>query len=192
MERLPCQNNLQQLGVALHNHHAEAGRFPPGRGTPTPAIFSAHAYLLPYLERDNLRGLIDYAAPPTTFTVPPATIYSGTRNYAAATSTIRTFVCPADSVNGRVPNSPYAGTNYAANAGSGANTGSLTNADGVFFLGSRMRLDEISDSTSHTAAFSERLMGGGGPGPGDLRRAILEIPGSGDTTAATCQPSNGS
>src|SRR5215211_7699237 len=55
--RAKCQNHLKQIGLALHNHHAAYGRLPPGRGTPTPFIFSAHAHLLPFLEQDNLRGL---------------------------------------------------------------------------------------------------------------------------------------
>jgi prepilin-type N-terminal cleavage/methylation domain-containing protein/prepilin-type processing-associated H-X9-DG protein len=189
--RLSCQNNLKQIGLALHNHHAALGRFPSGRGTPTPAIFSPHAFLLPHLEQDNLRGLIDFTAPPATFTVPPATVYDGTRNYPAATTLVRGFVCPADPTDGRVPGSAFAGTSYAGNAGSGNNSGLLTTADGVFYLGSTVRLEDIADGTSTTAAFSERMIGAGGPGPGDPRRVMLEIPGSGDTTTATCQPSVG-
>ncbi len=190
--RLSCANNLKQIGLALHNHHAALGGFPPGRGTPTPAIFSPHAHLLPHLEQENLRGLIDYSAPPATFTVPPSTVHDGTRNYPAATTLVRTFVCPADRTDGRVPGSAYAGTSYAACAGSGVNSGFLTGADGVFFLGSAVRLEDIADGTSNTAAFSERMIGEGGPGPGDARRVMLEIPGGGDTTVATCQPSSGS
>ncbi len=190
--RMECQNNLKQLGLALHNHQAALGRLPPGRGTPTPAIFSPHAYLLPHLEQDNLRGLIDFSAPPATFTVPPATVYDGARNYPAATTLVRTFVCPADPTGGRVPGSAFAGTSYAANAGSGANSGALASGDGVFFLGSAVRLEDVIDGTSNTAAFAERTTGAGGAGPGDVRRVMLEITGSGDTTATTCRPSNGS
>jgi prepilin-type N-terminal cleavage/methylation domain-containing protein/prepilin-type processing-associated H-X9-DG protein len=190
--RLSCQNNLKQLGLAMHNHQSALGRLPPGRGTPTPAIFSPHAHLLPHLEQENLRGLIDFTAPPATFTVPPSTVYDGARNFPAATTLVRTFVCPADPTDGRVPGLEFAGTSYAGNAGSGVNSGLLTSADGVFFLGSVIRLEDIHDGTSNTAAFSERMIGEGGAGPGDPRRVMLEIPGAGDTNAATCQPSVGS
>ncbi|VTT98745.1 Prepilin-type N-terminal cleavage/methylation domain-containing protein OS=Singulisphaera acidiphila (strain ATCC BAA-1392 / DSM 18658 / VKM B-2454 / MOB10) GN=Sinac_6750 PE=4 SV=1: N_methyl: SBP_bac_10 [Gemmataceae bacterium] len=189
--RLSCQNNLKQIGLALHNHHAAVGRFPPGRGAPAPAIFSPHAHLLPHLEQDAVRGLIDFSQAPVTYTVPPATVHDGTRNLAAATTAVRIFACPADATGGRVPGSSYAGTSYAACAGSGANSGLLATADGVFFLGSGLRLEDITDGTTNTAAFSERLVGEGGPGPGDPRRAMLELPGSGDTTAATCVPAGG-
>ncbi|MBA4192385.1 MAG: prepilin-type cleavage/methylation domain-containing protein [Planctomycetaceae bacterium] len=190
--RASCQNNLKQIGIALHNYHGSLGRFPPGRGTPTPAIFSPHARLLPFLEQESLRGLVDFASPPATFTVPPATVYDGSRNYPAAITLIPTLVCPADSSGGRVPGSSFSGTSYAACTGSGTNSGPLTNADGVFFLGSSVRLEDVLDGTSNTAAFSERMVGEGGSGPGDSRRVMLEIPGSGDTTATTCQPSMGS
>jgi prepilin-type N-terminal cleavage/methylation domain-containing protein/prepilin-type processing-associated H-X9-DG protein len=183
--RVSCSNNLKQVGLALHNHHVAVGRLPPGRGTPTPAIFSAHAYLLAHLEQDNLRGLIDFASPPATFTIPPATVHDGTKNYPAATTVVKSFVCPADSADGRVPGSAFAGTSYAACAGSGANLGTIANADGVFFLGSAVRLTDILDGTSNTAAFSERTLGEGGAGPGRPDRAMREA--SGDPTAAACQ-----
>jgi prepilin-type processing-associated H-X9-DG protein len=113
--------------------------------------------------------------------------FDGSRNYPAATTPVRVFVCPADP--GRPPGLAYAGTGYAANAGSGANAGSLTNADGVFFLGSVVRFEDVTDGTSNTAAFSERLMGDGTTDP---RRVMLELPGNPDPTPAACAPSSGS
>jgi prepilin-type N-terminal cleavage/methylation domain-containing protein/prepilin-type processing-associated H-X9-DG protein len=183
--RASCQNNLKQIGIALQNHHAARGAFPPGRGTPTPAIFSTHAFLLPHLEQESAHARIDYSAAPATFTVPPSTIHDGTRNLPAATALIRTFLCPADAGNGRMPGLPYAGTNYAGNAGSGWNSGFLMHSDGVFQLGAPVRLDHIADGTSNTAAFSERTLGDGSGT--DRRRAMREIPGNADTTSSACQ-----
>jgi hypothetical protein len=72
-----------------------------------------------------------------------------------------------------------------------ANSGSLSSADGVFYLGSAVRLEDISDGTTNTAAFADRQLGDGAPGPPDPRRAMREIRVGGDTTAAACQPPNG-
>ncbi len=181
--RLQCQNNLKQFGLAMHNHHAAHGRLPPGRGAIHPAIFSAHARLLPYFEQSNLNSAIDFTSAPATYTVPPNTVHDGTRNYLAATTVVKVFACPSDPAGGRVPGHPFGGTNYAVNAGSGV--GSLANADGVFFLGSAIRLEDISDGTSHTAATSERLLGLGTAGT-DLRRLVRELPGNPDTTPTAC------
>src|SRR5688572_3662940 len=134
--RVACVNNLKQLGLGLHNYHGVHRRLPPGRGTPLPRIFSAQAYLLPYLEQDALQAQIDFTAPPADFTVPPSTIFDGSKNYPAAITAVSVLLCPADPGGPRVPGSAYGATNYVANAGSGTAAGNLTGSDGVFFLGS--------------------------------------------------------
>jgi prepilin-type N-terminal cleavage/methylation domain-containing protein len=111
-------------------------------------------------------------------------------NYPAATVALKVFTCPADPAGGRVAGSAYGGTNYAANAGSGAAAGSLTAADRVFFLGSTTRLVDITDGASNTAAFAERTLGEGSGrtslDPGDPRRAMREFPGAADPTPTAC------
>jgi prepilin-type N-terminal cleavage/methylation domain-containing protein/prepilin-type processing-associated H-X9-DG protein len=188
-QRASCANNLKQIGLALHNHQSAVGRLPPGRGTPVPGIFSAHAYLLPYLEQDNVLHQLDLSAAPATFTIGPV-VHDGTKNYPAVTTRIKTFLCPADPANGTVAGSEYGATNYAGNAGSGSANGILTAADGVFFLGSTVRLEDVTDGTSSTAAFSERTLGAGtgqsSTNPGDPARAMRELPAATDPTAAAC------
>ena len=181
--RTQCANNLKQLGLGLHNHHSTHGHFPAGRGATHPTIFSAQAYLLPYLEQGNLGKLIDYNSAPATYTVFPSTEYSGSANFQAATTIVPIFLCPSDAANGRVTGVEYAGTNYAGNAGSGSTT--LDNADGVFFRGSKIRLTDIADGTSTTAAFGERIMGQGLI-TNDLQRVIRELPGRTATTSSSC------
>ena len=190
--RAVCGNNLKQIGIALHIYNAAKGRLPPGRGAPLPAVFSAHTYLLPYLEQEGLRRMIDFRAPPTTFSVVGGPTYDGSANYPAATTVVRTFLCPSDPAGDRVPGLPFGATNYAANAGSGTVAlGSLTGADGVFFLGSAVRFSELTDGSSQTAAFAERTLGPGqasGAAPGQL---ILERPAGTEPTPPNCAAGTG-
>ncbi len=51
--RMACQNNLKQIGLALHNYHDANGGFPPAKVT-TPTTHSWVPLILPYLEQDNL------------------------------------------------------------------------------------------------------------------------------------------
>jgi prepilin-type N-terminal cleavage/methylation domain-containing protein len=159
--RSSCTNNLRQIGVALENVHAARGAFPAGRGAPAPRVFSALAYLLPYVEETSLAGRIDYSSAPTTLVI-AGTAYSGAANSWAAAQAMTLLECPSDAAEGRVVGSTFGGTNYAANAGSGTlNYGSLNAADGVFFIGSSISMKHITDGTSCTAAFGERMLGTG-------------------------------
>jgi prepilin-type processing-associated H-X9-DG protein len=161
--RASCDNNLRQIGVALHNFHAAHGRFPPGRGGPPPRVFSALAYLLPYCEEESLNGQIDLNKAPTALAIAGIS-YTGAENYWAATQAVAILQCPSDVASGRVPGSAYGGTNYVGNAGSGMlNFGSLNLADGVFFTTSTVGFRNLPDGSSHTAAFSERTLGSGQP-----------------------------
>src|SRR5437588_10125055 len=53
--RMSCQNNLKQIGLALHGYHDAMQTFPPGGSTfAGTAGNSFHVYILPYLEQDAL------------------------------------------------------------------------------------------------------------------------------------------
>jgi prepilin-type processing-associated H-X9-DG protein len=81
--------------------------------------------------------------------------------------------------------------NYVANGGSGVIAGSSSigdyrNADGVLYADSSTRMTHISDGTSNTAAYSETILGAGGPNftattPQDVRVYHMEF---GSTNAA--------
>ena len=187
--RASCTNNLRQFGVALHNFHDAQHKFPAGRGATAPKVFSAFAFLLPYVEETSLHGLVDLSQAPTSITV-AGVPYSGAANAKAASMVVPLLQCPSDFSTGRVPGSTFAGTNYAANAGSGSLSGNMNGADGVFFTGSSISFQNISDGSSHTAAIGERMLGTGQAQtvlPAGLEGFyVLELSNSVPVDAPTC------
>lgn len=53
-DRMTSQNNLKQIGIALHNYHDAMGAFPPAvvRDKNGKALYSWRVLILPYLEQD--------------------------------------------------------------------------------------------------------------------------------------------
>jgi prepilin-type N-terminal cleavage/methylation domain-containing protein/prepilin-type processing-associated H-X9-DG protein len=147
--RSSCANNLHQIGVAAHNHHASLGYFPPGTHTPSGA--SALVQLLPYLEQGNVYN---------QFNLNQSVLAGGTNN-TAAHQNVALFLCPSDSSSGNVG---YGKCNYMANLGAQGNIGNGPvpldrTRVGPFFYNSRTRLETIIDGTATTALFSETKRG---------------------------------
>jgi prepilin-type N-terminal cleavage/methylation domain-containing protein/prepilin-type processing-associated H-X9-DG protein len=167
--RTTCQNNLKQVGLAMHNYHTAHGHFPPGY-TSGPAALPAGAgaeadtgpgwgwatYLLPYLEQDNLYRAIDLKQP-----------IEAPANAAARVRVLAVFRCPSDTpvppgevfdVEGdNVPVvARVAFANYAAVFGRGEASEAPAHGDGVYYRNSRVRVEAISDGTSQTLAAGER------------------------------------
>src|SRR5216683_2638902 len=66
--RLKCQNNLKQIGLACHQHHDTYKSFPPGYQASasypdTTPGWGWAAFLLPYIEQENLYRQIDFHKP---------------------------------------------------------------------------------------------------------------------------------
>jgi prepilin-type N-terminal cleavage/methylation domain-containing protein/prepilin-type processing-associated H-X9-DG protein len=150
--RMQCSNNLKQLGIALHSYHGSLGVLPPGRDSHS---LSTHAYLLPYIEQTNAHRQVDFTS---TWNAPS--------NSTACAIPIKTFLCPSDPRN-QVP-AGWAGNNYRVNQGSGILWGlpsasgpnsTMPAPNGPFYLNSNIRLTDITDGTSNTAAWSEHLKG---------------------------------
>lgn len=171
--RMSCQNNIKQLGLATHNFESAFKHLPTGSqssaypGDPShPHNFyrwSVLAQLTPFLEQSNAYNTIDLKTPlyPPGYQVTP-------RNAEAASLIVPMFLCPSDqgkSVAKFVDSSgvthAWAPTNYAGNAGTGVGGGSGFDADGLFFINSKVRMGEVADGLTQTAMFSESLLGRG-------------------------------
>jgi len=122
--RMKCQNNLKQMGLAVHNHHDSLGFLPPalvnsGRWTVTAAApsltyypsdgqwyvynHSGFIFLLPYLEQDNLFKMYDFKTPgslsdPTGAPQSPnAGLLTSTHpNAFVQSQKLKVFLCPTD------------------------------------------------------------------------------------------------
>lgn len=183
--RIQCQNNLKQLGLALHSYNDALGSFPGARDS-WPAPFSAQAHLLPFVEQTNLQNLVNFHPP----LGPGDLTYTGV-NATAAAAIVKLFLCPADGIGPKVPGSAFGANNYVCNVGTGMGGGGVYNGDyvsgdGVFLLRHPIRITDITDGTSNTAALSEALLGDGLTGGTDVRREARMLGGSTPTTPATC------
>src|SRR5256885_70896 len=63
--RTQCQNNLKQIGLAVHNYEGTYKRFPPAGVYPTAATandaWSVHAVILPFIEQANLYQQVNFS-----------------------------------------------------------------------------------------------------------------------------------
>ncbi len=159
--RLSCQNNLKQMGLALHQFHDSQGAFPSGylcRPQPDPTYtapgWSWAAQLLPYLEQEPLQKQINFNLP-----------VEDPNNLAVRVTVVRLFVCASDRQTGVFtvldasgnPIADAASNSYAACYGA---EGEISQApgcgNGLFFRNSHIRIADISDGTSNTLAIGER------------------------------------
>jgi prepilin-type N-terminal cleavage/methylation domain-containing protein/prepilin-type processing-associated H-X9-DG protein len=202
--RVTCENNLKQLGLALHNYHDTNGLLPPAQN-PFPLVFSPQARILPFIEQLNLQKLIDFTQPPLLdFYFAPGTDPNDdpANPNSAARTPVSTFLCPSDPVHPQVPNLPYGATNYVACVGSGHEVdsmgnplyGDFTQADGIFTT-TPIPLIFIRDGTSNTVAFCETLLGDGNPSPAGAttpavpqRERLLAWDGTSGPTALPTPP----
>ena len=101
--RIACCNNLHQISIALQNHHAAHQAFPIGgiewrtRNDPTRRQLAWSAFLLPFLEQENVWQQLDLN-----------TAFDSAENADAAATIIDVFVCPSSlrghqTVNARGP-----------------------------------------------------------------------------------------
>jgi prepilin-type N-terminal cleavage/methylation domain-containing protein len=174
--RSTCKNNIRQLGLALHNYHDVANRFPPpgihnrdGHGASATSSSWGPSWILmslPYFEQANLYQQYNFSLDRTR---------DGS-NRAVVEVEIPALKCPSDSEY-KVPwsnTASYARGNYAANCGAGnafARTDfGIRRERGPFHFGRAYgaRISDIEDGTSNTILLGEIIAG---YNSGDVRGA---------------------
>ncbi len=167
--RVQCQNNLKQIGLALHNYHSQYNCFPALEAISIPEQCGTnnncrgapvYVVLLPFIESENLDGLYDYNSPrgwnrwagwgsaePDVFTNPLAYTRLGF------------YQCPSDDRSRewscqRVYFAVVGGGPLPAEAISGY--GNVW-TNGLFTYNRWRRFADISDGSSSTFAFGESI-----------------------------------
>jgi prepilin-type N-terminal cleavage/methylation domain-containing protein/prepilin-type processing-associated H-X9-DG protein len=181
--RMKCSNNLKQIALAAMNYESAYGKFPSGLNVPTstqypgasgtltgtaanlfgpaplPTFFTNWAIeLLPYMEQQPLFNQLDR-------TKNQYNHINGTTTAPGAQPVV-SYTCPSDSA---LPSPPvvqgysnyfYGMISYGGNAGSRSTYYSdVTPAkaqDGIFWVNSNVKINDITDGTSNTFFFMER------------------------------------
>jgi prepilin-type N-terminal cleavage/methylation domain-containing protein/prepilin-type processing-associated H-X9-DG protein len=151
--RLQCQNNLKQIGLALHGYHDTNKHFPAPRGTHTAPQYLFTEFrgwmcdILPNIEENGLATQM-YTSP----------WYVGF--FATYHSPVKTYLCPSDPRNlFSVLAGNGALTSYLGVTGSDNDVNVQFNGptNGIFNISSPgIRLTDVTDGTSNTLMLGER------------------------------------
>jgi prepilin-type N-terminal cleavage/methylation domain-containing protein/prepilin-type processing-associated H-X9-DG protein len=177
--RMSCQNNLKQMGLAMHNFHDANGSLPTGGDKRAVVLYAMGwpALLFPYFEEGNRRAAIDAMNPPNAiYTIMPWRLTDPPHNGASPifTSPVKTFVCPSSELGSTSPDIQYptipainatnqGALHYRANGGAatlGLVQGTWSrhawySTSGVIYPNSQVKITDISDGTSNTLLLGE-------------------------------------
>jgi prepilin-type processing-associated H-X9-DG protein len=171
--RMKCQNNFKQLGLALHNYENTNSGFPPGvTWTSTTQTFQRprftfHCLLFPYIEQNNAAGKINL----TDFTGSTGNAWwTTTANIPVTTLPMVHLKCPTDNafpqytqptVNITYYRSNYFGIWHGFQTSDVLDVtyGRSTKAKAFFGANISQKIADITDGTSNSAALAEGLAG---------------------------------
>ncbi len=168
--RSACQNNLRQLGLAMHNFENAKRYFPPSGQLTGPLIsgtasqpWSGHAFLMPFMEGDTVYKLADFSKGyhDAANRKPPI----GDLPIDIAATRVDVLMCPSEqndkprlAMSGPAVGSPeHYPLNYVMNVGKYMiyNPSSRQDGGGAFAPDAKIRHNMYSDGLSKTLAMSE-------------------------------------
>jgi prepilin-type processing-associated H-X9-DG protein len=173
--RVQCQNNLKQMGLALHSYHDVNYTFPWGHQDNTFLSLPWAVYILPYMEQGNVYRLFD--------TTPGKNFFDPPNQGPQAQTRIPVYCCPSSPSNGKVftdtwtaPNefdAPFDTKTWTVSASDYVCTGGVQSGyrgkfyanypgdiNGVMQDNRTYSITQITDGTSNTFLVGEN---GGGP-----------------------------
>ena len=171
--RTQCQNNLKQLGIAIHSYHDAHNCFPPGfMGDPDDFCSTLNpqrtgwgwgAFILPFVDGSNFYNQLDVNRTQTVCSIPEGPQADPTIGSADLQDTVLpVYVCPSaadpDNNHGREEGG-HAKSNYAGVAGMDWDGVDEMGLKSVFVDGTQFvsKMGETTDGTSNTLMVGERF-----------------------------------
>jgi prepilin-type N-terminal cleavage/methylation domain-containing protein/prepilin-type processing-associated H-X9-DG protein len=198
--RTQCQNNLKQLGVAMHNYNDVYGRLPLQQATGSCCYGTWQMAILPYVEQEAMWQNYQNYGNPASSQFPNQT-YEQKANLLITSVRLDGFTCPSDfpaaDKSGAFNGSTYRITqhNYLVNVGNidyaQGGDGALpdqANYPGIKFQGAPfshnhpIHFTDITDGTSNTLMAAEIIQGHNQGASLDFRGLTWWAEGSGFTT----------
>lgn len=161
--RAECQNNLRQIGVALHAYHASRGQFPVGCVDKRAVATNPNGRQLAW----SVAILSELGEPSLARQTDINSAYDSAANSIAAATVVATYLCPstrrcATGREGVIVANPITASNPASYRGAATDYGGIygaaqvsPSANGVFLYERPVKINEITDGTSHTLALAE-------------------------------------
>ena len=189
--RAQCQNNLKQIGLALHNHHDQQGSF-PGNVRPSETFTIRVRWvtsLLPYFEQENLQRSYN-----------PSVNWSDPLNRPAVSTRLKVLQCPSTPDPERLDSTPELFPGWDGFVASGDYSGiygvdprlvslGLVAAagEGAVSKTTRLRFADFTDGTSNTLHITESA---GKPNLYRLGRLVGSPPAARVNGGGWCRPAS--